>query len=59
MSSLAQQGLLDRLTRVMLLGRKPDLASKATIKLFGKHSGASCPLELIPSNTCEPMNMKA
>ena len=35
------------------------LAGKAAIKPFSKAIRASSPLELIPSDICEPMNIKA
>ena len=59
MGRLAKEGLLDRLTRVKLPRCEPCLAGKATIKPFGKAMRASSPLELIHSDICGPMNVKA
>jgi len=58
-SRLAKEGLLDQLTRVKLPRCELCLTEKATIKPFGKASRASCPLELIHSDICGPMNIKA
>jgi len=59
MRRLAKEGLLDRLTRVKLPRCEPCLASKATIKPFSKAMKASSPLELIRSDICGSMNVKA
>ena len=56
---LPNEGLLDRLTRVKLPRCEPCFAGKATIKAFGKAMRASSPLELIHSDICGPMNVKA
>jgi len=45
--------------RVKLPKYEPCLAGKATIKPFSKAIRASSPLELIHSNICGPMNVKA
>jgi len=37
---------------------EPSLASKATIKSFGKSSSTSSPLEFIHSDIRRPMNVK-
>jgi len=60
MGRLAKEGLLDRLTRVKLPRCEPCLAGKATIKPFSKAMRDwSSPLELIHSDICGPMNVKA
>jgi len=59
MGRLAKEGLLDQLTRVKLPRCELCLAGKATIKPFSKAIRASSPLELIHSNICGPMNVKA
>ena len=59
MGRLAKEGLLDRLTRVKLPRCEPCLAGKATIKPFSKPMRASSPLELIHSDICRRMNVKA
>jgi len=59
MSKLAKEGLLDQLTRVKLPRRERCLASKASIKPFSKAMRVSIPLEIIHSNICNPINMKA
>ena len=56
---LAKEGLLDQLTRVKLPRCESCLAGKATMKPFGKAMRASSPLELIHSDICGPMNVKA
>jgi len=58
-SGRAKEGLLNRPTRIKLPRCKPCLAGKATIKLFGKSIRAQSTLELIYSNICRPMNVKA
>jgi len=55
-SRVAKEGLLGRFTKVKLPKCESCLAGKATAKPFGK---ASSPLELIHSNICGPMNVKA
>jgi len=59
MSQLAKEGLLDQLTEVKLPRCESCLAGKATAKPFDKASRASSPLELIHSDICGPMNVKA
>lgn len=59
MNRLAKDGLLDQLTRVKLPRCEPCLAGKATKKPFGKASRASSPLDLIHSDICGPLNVKA
>jgi len=59
MGRLAKEGLLDRLTKVKLPRCEPCLAGKATIKPFSKAMRASSPLELMHSDICRPMNVKA
>ena len=56
---LAEESLLDRLTRVKLPKCESYLAGKSTMKAFGKAPRASGPLELFHSNICRPMNIKA
>jgi len=56
---LAKEGLLDRLTRVKLPKCEPCLAGKATINSFSKAMRVSSLLELIHSDMCGPMNVKA
>ena len=59
MSRLVKEGLLKRLTKVKLPRCESCLAGKATAKPFGKASRALNPLELIHSDICGPMNVKA
>jgi len=59
MGRLAREGLLDRLTRVKLSRRKPCLAGKEAIKPSSKATMTSSPLELIHSDICKRMNVKA
>ncbi|KAH9618858.1 hypothetical protein KSS87_009464, partial [Heliosperma pusillum] len=59
MNRLAKDGLLDKLTRVKLPICEPCLAGKASKKPFSKASRASTPLELIHSDICGPLNVKA
>ena len=59
MAKLARKGLLGPLAKVDLLICEPCLAGKACRKPFGKAVTATQPLELIHSNICEPMNVKA
>jgi len=56
---LAKEGLVDQLTMGKLPRCESCLAGKATMKPFGKASRASSPLELIHSDICGPMNVKA
>ena len=59
MSRLAKEGLLDLLTKFKLPRCKSCLAGNVTTKPFGKASRPSSPLELIHSDICGPMNVKA
>jgi len=59
MSRLGKKGLLDWLTTVQLPKYELCLSRKATIKPFRRTISASSPLELIHSNMCRPMNVKA
>jgi len=59
MRRLAKEGLLDRLTRAKSPKCEPCLTGKATIKPFSKAMRTSSPLELIHSDICRPMNVKA
>ena len=59
MNRLANDGLLGELTRVKLPRCEPCLAGKASKKPFGKASRASTPLELIHSDICGSLNVKA
>jgi len=59
MRRLTKEGLLDRLTRVKLPRCEPCLAGKATMEPFSKAMSASSPLELIHSDICGTMNVKA
>jgi len=51
--------LLDGLTKFKLPKCEPCLAGKSTIKPFSKAMRASSPLELIQSDVCGSMNVKA
>lgn len=59
MTRLAKEGLLGSLTKVKLPKCEPCLAGKATKKPFGKASRALGTLDLIHSDICGPMNVKA
>jgi hypothetical protein len=59
MTRLAREGLLRPLAKVDLPICESRLASKACRKTFGKAVRAIQPLELIPSNICGSMNVKA
>jgi hypothetical protein len=59
MARLAREGLLGLLAKVDLPICEPYLAGKACRKPFGKVVRAIQPLELIHSNICGPMNVKA
>ena len=59
MARLAREGLLGPLAMVNLPICEPCLAGKACRKPFGKAVRATQPLELIHSNICGPMNVKA
>uniref|UniRef100_A0A2N9G9I0 Integrase catalytic domain-containing protein n=1 Tax=Fagus sylvatica TaxID=28930 RepID=A0A2N9G9I0_FAGSY len=59
MTRLAREGLLGSLAKVDLPICEPCLAGKACRKPFGKAVRATQPLELIHSDICGPMNVKA
>ena len=59
MSRLTKEGLLEQLARVKLPRYESCLAGKAFTKPFDKAMRASGPLELIRSDICRPMNVKA
>ena len=59
MARLAREGLLGSLSKVRLTVCEPCLAGKAKRKPFGKASRASYPLELVHSDICGPMNVRA
>uniref|UniRef100_A0A2N9IVG1 CCHC-type domain-containing protein n=1 Tax=Fagus sylvatica TaxID=28930 RepID=A0A2N9IVG1_FAGSY len=59
MARLAREGLLGPLAKVDLPICEPCLAGKACRKPFGKAMRATQPLELIHSDICGPMNVKA
>ena len=56
---LDREGLLGSITNVSLLMCEPCLAGKACRKPFGKAPRATHPLELVHSDICGPMNVKA
>jgi transposase InsO family protein len=59
MTRLAREGLLGPLAKVDLPICEPCLAGKACRKPFGKAVRTTQPLELIHSDICGPMNVKA
>jgi transposase InsO family protein len=59
MTRLAREGLLGPLAKVDVPICEPCLAGKACRKPFGKAMRATQPLELIHSDICGPMNVKA
>ena len=59
MARLAREGLLGSLSRVNLPTCEPCLAGKACRKPFGKAKRASHVLDVIHSDICGPMNVKA
>ena len=59
MARLAKKGLLGPLAKVDLPIYESCLAGKACRKPFGKVMRATQPLELIHSDICGPMNVKA
>jgi hypothetical protein len=59
MARLATEGLLGPLIKVNLPICEPCLAGKVCRKSFGKAVRATQPLELIHSDICRPMNVKA
>ena len=58
-NGLGKKGLLHSLSKVKLPRCESSLASKAIVKPFGKASRALSPLEIIHSDICRPMNVKA
>ncbi|KAL0437841.1 UNVERIFIED_CONTAM: Copia protein [Sesamum radiatum] len=59
MTRLAREGLLGSLTKVNLPTCEPCMAEKACRKPFGKAKRATHPLELVHSDICGPMNVRA
>ncbi|OMO92476.1 hypothetical protein CCACVL1_06836 [Corchorus capsularis] len=59
MNRLVREGLLGPLAKVSLPTCEHCLAGKATRKPFGKAKRASIPLQLIHSDVCGPMNVRA
>jgi hypothetical protein len=59
MTRLAREGLLGPLAKVNLPTLEHCLARKSTRKPFGKGIKATVPLELIHSDVCGPMNVRA
>ncbi|KAK4397694.1 Retrovirus-related Pol polyprotein from transposon TNT 1-94 [Sesamum angolense] len=59
MTRLAREGLLGSLAKVNLPTCEPCMAEKARRKPFGKAKRATHPLELVHSNICGPMNVRA
>ncbi|KAL0282691.1 UNVERIFIED_CONTAM: hypothetical protein Sradi_7254400 [Sesamum radiatum] len=56
---LAREGLLGSLAKVNLPTCEPCMAGKACRKPFGKAKRATHPLELVHSDICGPMNVRA
>ncbi|KAL0284939.1 UNVERIFIED_CONTAM: hypothetical protein Scaly_2834200 [Sesamum calycinum] len=59
MTRLAREGLLGSLTKVNLPTCEPCMVGKACRKPFGKAKRATHPLELVHSDICRPMNVRA
>ncbi|KAL0457633.1 UNVERIFIED_CONTAM: hypothetical protein Slati_0390500 [Sesamum latifolium] len=59
MTRLAREGLLRSLAKVNLPTCEPCMAGKACRKPFGKAKRATHPLELVHSDICGPMNVRA
>ncbi|KAL0378716.1 UNVERIFIED_CONTAM: hypothetical protein Sradi_3177100 [Sesamum radiatum] len=59
MTRLAREGLLGSLARVNLPTCESCMAGKACRKPFGKAKRATHPLELVHSDICGPMNVRA
>ena len=59
MNRLAKDGLLGDISKVNLSICAHCLAGKATRKPFGKGTRAELPLQLIHSDICGPMNIRA
>jgi hypothetical protein len=59
MARLAREGLIGNLAKVTLPTCEHCLVGKSKRKPFGKATGASFPLQLIHSDICGPMNVRA
>ena len=59
MTRLAREGLMGNLAKVTLSTCEHCLVGKSKRKLFGKATRASFPLQLIHSDICGPMNVRA
>ena len=59
MTKLAREGLMGNLAKVTLSTCEHCLVGKSKRKLFRKATRASFPLQLIHSNICGPMNVRA
>ena len=59
MNRLAKEGLLEPLSHIDLPVCEHCLAGKATRKPFGEATRAQTPLQLIHSDICGPMNVRA
>ena len=59
MNSLARESLLGPLTKVSLPTYEHYLVGKAIRKPFGKAKRTSIPLQLINSDICDPLNVRA
>ncbi|KAL0322195.1 UNVERIFIED_CONTAM: Copia protein [Sesamum calycinum] len=59
MTRLAREGLLGSLAKVNILVCEPCMAGKACRKPFGKAKRATRPLELVNSDICGSMNVRA
>ena len=59
MNILTREGLLENLTKVDLSTCEHCLAGKTARKPFGKAIRAEIPLQLIHSDICGPMNVRA
>ena len=59
MTRLARESLMDNLAKVTLFACEHCLVGKSKRKPFGKATRASFPLQLIHSDICGPMNVRA
>ena len=59
MDRLTRKSLLGSLAKVSLPTCEHCLTGKATKKSFGKAKRAYVPLQLIHSNICDPLNVRA
>ncbi|KAL0316519.1 UNVERIFIED_CONTAM: Retrovirus-related Pol polyprotein from transposon TNT 1-94 [Sesamum radiatum] len=59
MTRLAREGLLGSLAKVNHPVCEPCMVGKACRKPFGKAKRPTCPLELVHSDICGPMNVRA